>query len=71
MSLKAKDLKTETPRELGERLRTLKKKLLDMKFQHAAGALTDPLQIRETKRDIARVMTVLQGKDKNENRHKK
>lgn len=62
MVLKAENLKNENPSELSERLRTLKKKLLEMKFQHAAGALTNPLQIRSTRRDIARIKSVLREK---------
>ncbi len=70
MALKAKDLRNENPEELRNRLRSLKKKLLEMKFQHAGGALSDPLQIRVARKDIARIQSVLKDKEKEEKNEK-
>ena len=53
--------------QLSEKLAGLKKDLFLLRMQHATNQLDNPLKIRETKRDIARVMTVmreLQASDK-------
>ena len=42
-----------------EKLTGLKKDLFYLRMQHATNQLDNPLKIRETKRDIARVKTVL------------
>ena len=53
--------------KLEKKLADLKKDLFYLRMQHATNQLDNPLKIRETKRDIARVMTVmreLQASDK-------
>ncbi len=37
----------------------LKKELFNLRFQHVTGQLENPLKMKEIKRDIARVKTVL------------
>ena len=60
--MKAKDLKTLSVAELDKKLAELKEELFRLRFQHAINQLDNPNKIPETKRDIARVMTVLQQK---------
>ena len=65
--MKAKELKNLSVEELNKKLDELKKDLFMLRMQHATNQLDNPLKIRETKRDIARVMTVmreLQASDK-------
>ena len=45
--------------QLNEKLAGLKKDLFFLRMQHATNQLDNPLKIQETKRDIARVKTVL------------
>ena len=45
--------------QLNEKLTGLKKDLFFLRMQHATNQLDNPLKIRETKHDIARVKTVL------------
>ena len=45
--------------QLNEKQTGLKKDLFFLRMQHATNQLDNPLKIQETKRDIARVMTVL------------
>ena len=47
------------PAEFDEQLVGLKKDLFYLRMQHATNQLDNPLKIRETKHDIARVKTVL------------
>ena len=45
--------------ELEEQERELKTELFNLRFQHATGQLSNPLVIRECRRNIARVKTIL------------
>jgi len=51
------DLSEQSDDELGKRLADLKTELFNLRFQHAAGQLENPIRLREVRRDIARVMT--------------
>ena len=65
--MKATEIRKMTAEQLNEKLAGLKKDLFFLRMQHATNQLDNPLKIRETKRDIARVMTVmreLQASDK-------
>ena len=61
--MKAAELKTMTSAELDAKLKELKAELFNLRFQHAINQLDNPNKITETKRDIARVMTVLREKN--------
>ena len=61
--MKAAELKTMTSAELDAQLKELKAELFNLRFQHAINQLDNPHKITETKRDIARVMTVLREKN--------
>ena len=52
-----------TSAELDAKLKELKTELFNLRFQHAINQLDNPHKITETKRDIARVMTVLREKN--------
>ena len=57
--MKAKELRTLTHAELAQRLREAREELFNLKFQHKTGQLANPLRIREVRKDIARLMTLL------------
>ena len=61
--MKAAELKTMTSAELDAKLKELKAELFNLRFQLATNQLDNPHKITETKRDIARVMTVLREKN--------
>ena len=60
--MKAVEIRGMTPAELETKLEELKKELFNLRFQHATNQLTNPGKIADVKKDIARVMTVLQEK---------
>jgi large subunit ribosomal protein L29 len=60
--MKAETLRELTPEELGDKRRELQDRLFRLRFQKSLGQLDDPLKLRETRRDIARVETVLRQK---------
>ena len=51
---------TET--ELDQQQTELKSELFNLRFQLATGQLQNPMMIRETKRNIARVKTILRDR---------
>ena len=57
--MKANEIRKLSVEQLNEKLTGLKKDLFFLRMQHATNQLDNPLKIQETKRDIARVMTVL------------
>ena len=61
--MKAKDLREMSVEELELKLKGLKDELFSLRFQLAINQLDNPHKITETKRDIARVMTVLREKN--------
>ena len=49
--------------ELAAELEKMKKDLFNLRFQHVTGQLENPLKMKETKRDIARVKTIIREKE--------
>ena len=48
--------------ELNAELVKMKKDLFNLRFQHVTGQLENPINMRDTKRDIARVKTIIREK---------
>ena len=61
--MKVTELRDMTADQLQAKLKELKSELFNLRFQHAINQLDNPHKIVEVKRDIARVMTVLQEKN--------
>jgi large subunit ribosomal protein L29 len=51
-----------SPQELNLKLEEFQNKLLKLKVQHKSAPLKNPLEIRELRRDIARIKTLLREK---------
>jgi large subunit ribosomal protein L29 len=60
--MKASDLRDKTIDQLDDQLLELKKKQFNMRFLRASGQLENVAEIRQVRRDIARVKTVAQQK---------
>ncbi len=60
--MKAVDLRELTIEELRSREEELTEKLTQFKIQLAIKRLDNPLKVRETKRDLARVKTIINEK---------
>ena len=60
--MKAKELKNLSVEELTAKLGELKKDLFMLRMQHATNQLDNPMQIAATKKDIARVKTIIREK---------
>ena len=61
--MKAREIREMTADELNAKLKELKDELFHLRFQHAINQLDNPNKIVECKRDIARVLTILQEKN--------
>ncbi len=57
--LKPKQLRRMDEEELEQKLRELKEELFNLRFQLATGQLDNPMRIKQTRRDIARVCTII------------
>ena len=61
--MKASELRTKTSEELESMLKDLKTELFTLRFQHAINQLDNTHKIADTKKDIARVMTIIAEKN--------
>ena len=61
--MKASDIREQTKEELETRLNDTKKNLFNLKFQKAIGQLEDTQAIRNLRKDIALVETLLREKE--------
>ena len=57
--MKATDLRHQTPDQLSDELAKLRKEALNLRFQRASGQLEATARVRQVRRDIARIQTVL------------
>ena len=60
--MKSDDLRDKTADELKDALMGLKKEKFNLRFQQASGQLENTARVRQVRRDIARIKTVLQQK---------
>lgn len=61
--MRADKLRDLTISELEVQLRDLKEELFNLRFQHATAQLDNPLRIREVRKTIARVKTIMREKE--------
>ena len=57
--MKASEFRDLSVEELEVKVKELAEALFNLKFQHATGQLDNTAQLKRTRRDIARVKTVL------------
>ncbi len=58
-AIHVKNLRGLTTVELEEKIKDLKKELFNLRFQFVAGRIENPAKIKQTRREIARVKTIL------------
>jgi large subunit ribosomal protein L29 len=66
MILKTRELREYSREELIARLKEAKEELFNLRFQAATGQLDNTSKIMETKRDIARICTVMREQELSE-----
>jgi large subunit ribosomal protein L29 len=58
-AMKSGDLRSQTPDQLAEQAETLGKEIFNLRFQRASGQLENTARVRQARRDIARIKTIL------------
>jgi|Deesub1362A_J573_1020465.scaffolds.fasta_scaffold35523_2 large subunit ribosomal protein L29 len=61
--MKARELRELSDEELRQKVAEWKRKLLNLRFQLASGQLQNIAEIKKTRRDIARVLTILRERE--------
>lgn len=61
--MKASKVRELTMEELEQKLAELKGELFNLRFQHATNQLENPMRIKEVKKTIARIKTILREKE--------
>ncbi|MBQ2810240.1 MAG: 50S ribosomal protein L29 [Clostridia bacterium] len=61
--MKTNEIREMSSQDLEKKLKELKQELFNLRFQHAINQLDNPHRIADVKRDIARVMTILNEKN--------
>lgn len=61
--MKAKEVRELTSQELTQKLDNLKGDLFNLRFQLATGQLENPMRIRQVRKDIARVKTIMRERE--------
>ena len=57
--MKVSEIREMTSEQLNNKLKELKEELFNLRFQMATGSLTNPQRVRECKKDVARIKTLL------------
>ncbi len=65
--MKITEIKELTDKELVERLQIEKENLVRLKLNHAVSPLDNPNKLRESKRNVAKLLTVLRERELNAN----
>ena len=58
-----KEIKGNDPQDLNVKLNDLKAELFNLRFQLATGQLENPMRIREVKKSIAQIKTILREEE--------
>lgn len=61
--MKSNDLREMSTTELNQKVGELKEELFNLRFQLATGQLENQMSIKNVKRDIARIKTVLRERE--------
>ncbi len=62
--MKIEDVRAKTPDELVSDLTKLKKEQFNLRFQQATGQLENTARVRQVRKDIAKIKTILAEKSK-------
>ncbi|HEY8463923.1 MAG TPA: 50S ribosomal protein L29 [Bacillota bacterium] len=57
--MKANEIREMTADELQSKLTSLKEELFNLRFQVATGQLDNPMRIKDVRKNIARILTVM------------
>jgi large subunit ribosomal protein L29 len=61
--MKIEKMRDMTELELNNEFKKLKNELFNLRFQHVTGQLENPIKMRDVKKQIARVKTIIREKE--------
>lgn len=62
--MKASEMRDKTVEELQQQKQDLKKELFNLNFQKVTGEIENPMRIRQVRKDVARILTVINEKNR-------
>jgi large subunit ribosomal protein L29 len=65
--MKANDIREMSPEERGQKLVEIQEAFFNLRFQHETGQLENPQKMKQAKRDIARIQTIIREMEVNSN----
>jgi large subunit ribosomal protein L29 len=57
--MKVSEIRELNPEEMQRKVDDLREELFNLRFQHGTGQLENPQKMKQTKRDIARLKTIM------------
>jgi large subunit ribosomal protein L29 len=67
--MKTSEIKELANKEIIEKIQLQEESLIRMKMNHAINPLDNPMKIKETRRNIARLKTILRARELNKNQN--
>ena len=61
--MKVNEIRNMNPDEQANKIISLKEELFNLRFQHATGQLENPMRIRDVKRSIAQIKTIIRERE--------
>ena len=71
LAMKTKEFREKTQAELEQKLHSLKEELFNLRYQAKTGRLEKPSLIRNIKRDIAKIFTIVKEKENEQKKQQK
>jgi len=65
--MKANDIREMSPEERRQKLVEMQEAFFNLRFQHETGQLENPQKMKQAKRDIARIQTIIREMEVNSN----
>jgi large subunit ribosomal protein L29 len=65
--MKTNDIREMSPEERGQKLVEMQEAFFSLRFQHETGQLENPQKMKQAKRDIARIQTIIREMEVNSN----
>lgn len=62
--MKIEELRKLTTEELQTKIKESKEELFNLRFQQATGSLEKPVRLRELRREVARMKTIIHEREK-------
>jgi large subunit ribosomal protein L29 len=62
LKMKAEKIREMTVDEIGAKIADAYQEVFNLRFQHATGQLENPMRLKQAKREVARLKTILNQK---------